>query len=137
MDRLPVKKVKTPRKQRVFHYFVLMDSDSILLRKRKDGDIWAGMYDFPSVDFFGEENKDNNAELPEGFQQLDFKEVTDPGDYTQTLTHQKIRARFFECEADSLNTVSSPDYHLVNRKNLDNFAFPKVIYCYLQDKSIL
>jgi A/G-specific adenine glycosylase len=43
---LPVKKRKQKSKKRYFNYFVIMFDNRILMRQRKEKDIWQGLYEF-------------------------------------------------------------------------------------------
>jgi len=60
IDVLPVKEKKVKVKERVFHYLVMSDEKSVVMKCRGAGDIWQGLFDFPVI----EDMKPlNNAEL--------------------------------------------------------------------------
>ena len=60
IDVLPVKEKKVKVKVRVFHYLVMSDEKSVVMKRRGAGDIWQGLFDFPVI----EDMKPlNNAEL--------------------------------------------------------------------------
>jgi A/G-specific adenine glycosylase len=130
---------KKPRKQRFLHYLVLTDDDSILLRKRPAGDIWTSMYDFPVLETSSTAKPLNEEHVLPGIRKRNFllKEAFQSRKYRQTLTHQEIHAWFYEHPVELVEEAPEEGYYLVKKKNLKNFAFPKLIYCYLQDKSIL
>ena len=55
--------------------------------------------------------------------------------FQQLLTHQKIVARFWEIEVSGKDVLIGGDSTLIDRKNLRNFAFPKIIDRYFKEKS--
>ena len=48
--QLPVKIEARPRRTRYLHYLVIRSGGKIAMRRRPAGDIWEGLYDFPSVE---------------------------------------------------------------------------------------
>lgn len=139
VDQLPRKKAKKPRRKRRFHYLVASKGEYIILRKRGTGDIWAHMYDFPLIEA-EDARASGAAEVQELFEEIGCsvrKPAGGRAQYSQELSHQSIEALFEEYEFESLREPLPENYCLVNRKNLDNFAFPRLVNCYLRDKSIL
>jgi A/G-specific adenine glycosylase len=49
VDSLPVKKKRPNRKNRYFHYFVIIKPGGWIMKKRDSSDIWKGLYDFPLI----------------------------------------------------------------------------------------
>ncbi len=47
---LPVKSKKVKIKQRFFYYLVIQSDDKLYMKRRKDRDIWEGLYDFYLVE---------------------------------------------------------------------------------------
>jgi len=63
-----------------------------------------------------------------------FIKISKP--FKQQLTHQKIIAIFWEITVD-IDSLEIPSSFLrVNKKNIPNFAFPKIIDWYLKDKAL-
>jgi A/G-specific adenine glycosylase len=96
-NQLPTKEPKAKTKQRFFHYLCIQSEDQLLMKKRKLGDIWTGLYDFYLV----EENEHR------GFEQLDdelvqlikkhqlyIKKI--PTVYKHILTHRVLYVLFFK-----------------------------------------
>ena len=54
--------------------------------------------------------------------------------YRQILTHRKIIATFWEIELNE--PIKESFFIKIEKNNLKQFAFPKVIIQYLQDKSL-
>ena len=136
VEALPWKKKKIVKKDRFFHFFILEYEQQVFIQKRKDKDIWQGLYCFPFL-----ESKNGHKprrrkilELLDGFN-LDVTQLfTKSKLYQQTLSHQEIHARFYHLKLrtgkENLGNI------LVDRDNLINFAFPKLIDCYLRDNSV-
>jgi A/G-specific adenine glycosylase len=142
---LPVKSKKITKKHRFFNYIILHLGDQVLLHKRKTKDIWANLYEFPLleaerllerseidaslVDGLGLVNKNNNLNGT-----AKFIKVSKP--FQQTLTHQKINARFWEYRIPETSFDKNSTYILVQKDKLSTFAFPKIIDWYFRDNSL-
>lgn len=136
---LPVKANKIERKTRYFHYCLFNQEDRLWIRQRPPGDIWAGLYDFPCI-----ETTSPSTELPLLAEDPQFQAWCGSAQVTaiacsppfrQQLTHQEIIACFWE-----INLVTElPLPHgfvITERKNLSNFALPKVIISYLRQNTL-
>lgn len=139
VDQYPKKPEKKPRKQRFLHFLVFLDGEQILLRKRPAGDIWTSLYDFPVLETSSPAKPLQKTHEIQGIinQKLQMHCAYQSKPYRQTLTHQEIHAWFYEHPVGRVEVAPVEGYYWVKKKNLKNFAFPKLIYCYLQDKSIL
>lgn len=51
VDQLPVKSHRTAVKNRYFVYFIIDTPDGTWLHRRRDGDIWTGLYEFPMTEY--------------------------------------------------------------------------------------
>ncbi len=132
---LPVKQKKIRHKTRYFNYFILKIDGKTCIRKREHKDIWRNLYEFPMLETPAERTTDQGFTDVEmtalfGTSNISVKQVSRP--YKQTLTHQKIIARFWE--VSDHEDVNSDPWLLVNPENLSKFAFPKIIDCYFKDK---
>lgn len=134
---LPVKKGKIKVRTRFFNYLVIRHKNLVYLNKRSGKDIWKNLYDFPMVESeklltAGQLLQDDalHTILPDGCTQLEAA-----GTYKQQLTHQKINAVFFEI-AIAKPLHNQANWVVVENKNLSNFAFPKIVDCYLKDKAL-
>jgi len=130
---LPKKKTKKPRKKRYFYYLIFRDGEQIWIRKRKSQDVWQNLYEFYLVEVAKPSSwSDILSELPAGSQLLSTSNT-----YQQLLTHQQIFATFAEIKIDVRELQNKVDGMMrINREKLKNFAFPKVIDCYLGDNSV-
>lgn len=137
VQQLPVKEGKIKVRTRHFNYLVILYKNTVYLNKRTDKDIWKNLYDFPMI----EADKLLSARQlikEEGFAQYfpnDVVNIEEAGRYAQKLTHQKIHAVFFEVEVD-LPPNTKENWIAVEREKMSNFAFPKIVDCYLADKAL-
>ncbi len=138
ISKLPVKSKKLKKRSRFFHYLIINHGNQIWIRKRTQKDIWQGLYDFPllETDQLLDRNK---LEKTTEYQQIIplegvISQVSVP--FTQQLTHQKINALFVEVTVPNFPGEIPQEWIAVARKDLKNYAFPRIIDLYLQDKSL-
>ncbi|PLX00030.1 MAG: A/G-specific adenine glycosylase [Marinilabiliales bacterium] len=98
----PPPKPKPRKKNRYLHYFVFLKEKEICMNKRGSGDIWSGLYEFPSIE---SERLRDFFYFRENFQDadLDFVILSDQIDVEHILTHQTISARFFVLNCKEVN----------------------------------
>ncbi len=135
---LPLKSKKMVRRTRYFNYLVINQGDFVFIRKRTDKDIWQDLYEFPLIE------TENLVEILRGDEISDFKIDTTEfrllkksQPFQQLLTHQKIIATFWEYEVHKSKTGDLQrrgDFQKVERKNLKDYALPKIIDIYLKEK---
>lgn len=140
VTEIPLKKKRTERRKRNFHYFVITSGDKLALRKRQEKDIWQGLYEPLLVEIPHTEGPMNNQTQKEyieswigGHQVQDILPVITG---KQLLSHQEIRAYFYHVRLKDEITGLKTTIELVNRQNLSNFALPKVVDWYLQENGI-
>ncbi len=132
---LPRKSKKIKRRERFFHYLVVRYGEQRLIRKRTGKDIWKNLYEFPYFEVprmgFNQEIIQQNIFWEKvglkGKVSIDF--VSKP--FHQLLTHQKIVAVFWEIDALNTPEIEGTDLLLIDKNDLSNFAFPKIIHRYL------
>ena len=125
VSTIPLKIKKVKKTNRSFNYVVISYDGQFLIRKRTESDIWKHLHDFPELDF-----------IDEILTYKSKKETIIDGPYKHILTHQNLQVNFHFIEAQELILEKGIDYFLVERENLPNFAFPKIIDWYLGKKSI-
>lgn len=141
-DTLPKKEKKIKVKERFFHYLIIKAGNNIVLRKRPAGDIWHNLYDFPLIENtqpLSEKELLQHESLKSFLGSLKPKKVLFQTSATQKLTHQKINALFFEVSllADEIKKIQPEENMIVtDEKKLNNFAFPKIIDWYIQNKQL-
>lgn len=132
---LPPKKKKIAQKIRYVDFFFIEISDKTIIEKRISKDIWKNLYQVPAYfsDTFNEK-----YELPNFIEENDVvKHEIIEENIKHVLTHQIIWARFIKISLKSA-PISIPEQMIyVDRKNLRNFAFPRLIQKFLQQQHIL
>ncbi len=139
IGKLPVKSKKLQRRKRFFNYLLLNLDGNVFIKKRMEKDIWQNLYDFPLIE--SEALIEDGKFLKKQKQwkkwldniSIEIERVTEP--MKQDLTHQRIIARFWEITISG-DGFCAPDENwiAINRENIKDFAFPKVIDTYLRQK---
>jgi A/G-specific adenine glycosylase len=131
---IPYKKEKKPKRHRHFYYLVMRLGDRIYIRKRAQKDIWQDLFEFYLIE------SDQEASWQELLSREELpieKSSREPASYKQTLSHQVVYASFMEVTLKHDSLLKKQGYLPVKTKNIRNFAFPKVIDCYLREKDVI
>ena len=164
IEKLPIKGKKTVVEDRFMHYFVFVNDEikndkkenkkekTVLVRKRQEGDIWQGLYDFFVIEF---ENKDkkNFEPLKELQNQLEKDRIEIEFDklknnlkatqqsviFKHQLSHRTLYAKFYKIEIIDKKIQElfwnklKIKYNLeeINWQNLDKIPKPVLISKYL------
>ncbi len=120
VSQLPIKINKTKIKQRYFSYHVFLKDRQLFLHKRETNDIWQGLYNFHLL-----EGQDFVSPT-EGVELFVSKE------YNHILTHQRIKAKFFVIDAESIEKL--PDFlSPFSEMEIENLPKPVLISKFLND----
>ena len=113
------------------YYFILRCHNFIYIRKRNAGDIWQDLHEFVLHESPEELLDPVTGFLPSILQGHDYELEYSSGVMKQQLTHQKIQGRFYVV---NLRTPAPllREYILVNRSNLNGYAFPRFINSFLE-----
>ncbi|MCL4135437.1 UNVERIFIED_CONTAM: hypothetical protein GTU68_011688 [Idotea baltica] len=137
VDLFPIKSKKIKKRSRYFFLLVAKSKEYTFIRKRIAKDVWQHLFEFPLI-----ESKEPFSEMA-GLQELANALSIEPnnilqhtGIYKQQLTHQKIHAIFIELDAKNALFAGFDDLKSVHWDRISDYSFPKVINCYLSDKSI-
>jgi A/G-specific adenine glycosylase len=133
---LPVKTKKIKPKNRYFHYFIFEYNQEILMRKRPETDIWAGLYDF----YLEEITEENFGELEQKnpFLLKNQKNITflnASAVVKHKLTHQNIAIQFFHIEVNDLKKFQeniSSEYTFYDKNDVSELPKPIMIANYLK-----
>jgi A/G-specific adenine glycosylase len=114
VSEIPKKKKKIIKKDRYFIFKIHCSEDKIAIEKRGGNDIWEGLYQLPleevNLEFFDKIANENNSKI-----------------YSQTLTHQKIKAIFVELD------FCPSTLEFISIKDLKKFGFPKIISTFIDE----
>jgi len=134
VNQLPVKLKGKGSRDRYFNYFILKDSNRLLMSKRGEGDVWQNLYEFPLLE------SDHTMDIvdilnDEWFVSYFGKDADLSILQQQTkhiLSHQNIYATFFEVrlKGDLIQKKSNWDYVIL--KDLDKLAKHKLIFTFLE-----
>ena len=130
---IPFKPIKKPNRQRYFHYLIIENGNKVHIEKRSNGDIWTGLYQ-PKLIERNSQTKMTVDEI-EDHLELPVYGVEISEEYKHKLSHQDLHIYFYHIEFPQ-NTEKLSSFNLVDKTNLRNFAFPKIIDSYLEEKSI-
>lgn len=133
LGSLPVKTKKIKVRERHFNYVHLTFEDKVVIQKRKSGDIWEGLFQFPLIE--GKEpNLTNLLEDEIGVKQNYIWNKANS--FKHILTHQRIFADFYQVELNNLDGLKD-GFLLVPLSELDNYAKPKLIVNYIESINII
>ncbi|MCU0347248.1 MAG: A/G-specific adenine glycosylase [Saprospiraceae bacterium] len=135
---LPVKSKKMERRQRFFNYLIFNRLNEVFVKKRSEKDIWQNLYEFPLIEtdslqdshHFLTKDKTCQAWLGDS----DWRLLRSSAPQRQELTHQRIVATFWELEVSADFLLKENGWIATEREKLDNFAFPRVIDLYINQK---
>ena len=137
VDLLPVRPAKKVRRDRYFHYLVLMDQDGLIIRRRVGRDIWEQMFEFPLIETQSARHpgKHRIQETLEAFGIRQLPARYERHQMRQILTHQQIHCSFYVLEFGKVRRTRLPEgARFEFFENLEKFAFPKVIREFLNDR---
>jgi A/G-specific adenine glycosylase len=133
VSSLPLNLKKIKKRNRYFHYLVIQTENAVHIERRTGGDIWEGLYQFKLI----ETQLDQTLETEELQKMINYN--IEPIDiskhYTHKLSHQDLIIKFYQLKIEN-NSKNLSSFNLVYKGNLKNFAFPKIIDRYLEEKSI-
>lgn len=131
VSALPVKQKKLQKKHRWFYYTVIYGPKGILIKERKEKDIWKHLFDFPLLERTdpGEYSHTwweawtlNNLGLKASCRKISPH-------YKQQLTHQTVEAVFIHFETASKKNI--PNYEWADEQRMLLLPFPKLIRQFL------
>jgi A/G-specific adenine glycosylase len=135
INELPVKLKKLKIKERYFYFFLIIKKDRILLKRRGNEDIWAGLHDLPSIEFAEKtsieqlnEHPNFNSWFSEG---AIIHSVSDQ--IKHILTHQRIFARFVHLENFNDVDIAAKGWFWVHKDEISNYGQPKLIFEFLKN----
>jgi A/G-specific adenine glycosylase len=130
----PVKQKKRPIKHRYFHFLDVRFGESTFIERRKGGDIWQGLYQFPLIETTHKTETDTLMQMDEWQQLLPVHSVNAVSvskEFVHQLTHQQLHARFYQIELNKLPGKLATGYERISRSQLCDIAIPRLVEKYL------
>jgi A/G-specific adenine glycosylase len=133
INSLPVKLNKVRVRERYFNYFLITDGDNVLVNKREQTDIWANMYDLPSIEttaLLPPTELFNHPDVTEYFgSDLKIAEISQLKKHV--LTHQRLYVRMVTLQSQPIKFKEN--WVFVTTTNLKNLAIPKIIFIFIKN----
>lgn len=133
---LPVKSKSLTKTKRYFHYLFIQHSDHTWIKERTGKTFWRHLYEFPLIESDHTLSPDEvllaaeeKGFLPESYTIQRIQEGL-----KQTLSHRHIHAIVLEIKATA--NFSPEGYAKTPLKELASQPFPRILYNYLQEKSL-
>jgi A/G-specific adenine glycosylase len=134
VELLPLKGKKLVRKTRYFNYLVFISDKNILITIRNEKDIWKNLYQFPLIE------AKTNYTLTQLKREIRNRKITSQNldkirasdVFTQQLTHQTIKTRFFIIEMSDIADINPESSIKIKVSALKKYAFPGIIREFLQ-----
>lgn len=133
INELPVKLKKVKVKERHFQFFIIVNEKNQLIIKRRDNsDIWAGLYDLPGVEFNSlPDSLLESLQLKNWFEdEPKVKNISN--EIKHILTHQRLFARFVEIETNREQVIMQEGWIWVDFDKVKNYGMPKLIFEFLK-----
>ena len=136
---LPVKARLKKARKRYFYYFVFQKSQSFLMKKRIEKDIWNGLYDFYLI----EKKRSCNPErlLLEDLKLKKLSKgkstVNVSGVYKHVLSHQHIYSRFIQVKLSEKPLLRGSGLKFYSPKKVSELPKPVLISRFLSDYHVL
>jgi A/G-specific adenine glycosylase len=130
VQQLPVKLKTVKIKHRYFYYFMVTYKNQILIKRRDNSDIWAGLHDFPLVEFASEtkiEEVLNQTQEQNWFQNTFIVKSISP-QIKHILTHQRLFAQFIHIEVTETSKINLAPSFWINIVATGNYGMPKLIF---------
>ncbi len=130
--KLPVKINKTKVRERSLDYAVIRCGEDWVWNKRRAGDIWEGLHDFPQLETASGPLSEISEKKPSVY----------PKKYRHILSHQKLNASFSEIKvptekrAKLYEWCENEGYLMVAEREIEYLAKPKLIVNFLNDQGI-
>ncbi len=140
IEDLPIKAKSLNVRNRYFNYVIIKSGNSIIIKKRTDNDIWKGLFDFPLIETNYEIDIDGLLDNKDFAKQLDLKKSNFQNNsplHIHQLTHQRIYAKFFKFEVESLNQKFDKNTFISSLKDLNKYPISRLIDKYLKNEFVI
>lgn len=121
----PVKQKKAKQKNRYFNYFILEQGGQVLVRERKERDIWSGLWEFYLVESAQEEELESLVEMDDNLSTM-FSNATVQflkSPKLHILSHQKIHCRAWHVQVpDNLDISNLAGFQWIQPEDFEKLG---------------
>ena len=137
VGELPIKSKKTKIRSRYFNFLVMIDAhNNVLIERRKEGDIWTGLYQFPLLETTESISIETLLSAHPFLKTGDFVIQKHSSETRHILSHQHLHARFIHLSVDTLPHAYFPEAESLSIEQLGEKALPRLITRYLESTHI-
>lgn len=136
---LPRKLASKKSRRRYFYYFVIRKGNSLLMRERKDNDIWKGLFDFYLIEKSRVVKTDQLLKDDRFLKKIKplANVVSASGMYKHILSHQTILAKFITLELIEKPSTVPDNLNFYSLKKVGELPKPVLISRFLSDFRLL
>jgi A/G-specific adenine glycosylase len=134
VDKIPFKANRVKVRSRYLSYFVISDnSNAVLINKRSKGDIYQGLYDFPSLDSSTKiEFVDVELYIINTLGYKKFDSLVASKEFIHKLSHQTLHVVFWEFHVSQMIIGSFEKLDGIH--SIVNYPVPKVVENYCSER---
>jgi len=130
VSELPIRSKKIKKTTRHLVYYLVQDKDATYIRRRNGKGIWQGLYEMPLTEISAKEfDKPPHLETVK----FDHKSNETSPAYKHLLSHQTLHIKFIIGKG----TLDDKEFKKVKLKDLERYAFPKVISNFLKERKLV
>lgn len=118
IELLPIKEKKIKQRKRYFLYQLIEQEGEIAIEKRKNKDIWEGLYQLPLTELSSEKELQACMEQHYAYQSKMHK---------HQLSHQTIFAQLIENPSAAEKIKSNTNIIWIDKQDFTTFAVPKLV----------
>jgi A/G-specific adenine glycosylase len=136
VNELPIKKKKNSIKKRWFYYLIIGYKNEIVIRQRKEKDIWQQLYEFPMIEAVKESDQKNilqQAEKRGWLEKKNYQAIAISPLIKQQLSHQLIAGQFMQIRINQKPALKN-GWLWTTKDKIGKYAFPGIINKYLTGK---
>ncbi len=135
----PVKTPKQKVRKRYFNYVVINQRGKLLMRKRKPGDIWNGLYDFMLLETRRPIKAEKLWKEEKSLKNIPVTKVS--GIYKHILSHQQLITRFIQITITSTESLKPlmkrEDLKFYTKSQVEHLPKPILINRFLKESGFL
>jgi A/G-specific adenine glycosylase len=131
---LPIKSQKTKIRTRYFYYLYIRNCGKTIIQKRKEKDIWKGLYEFPLIESEKEMSIDeilSNGFLKKTLKNCLWKVESVSSLHKHQLSHQLIIARFISIVITKENFVINTPLLSVSELEIEKYPVSRLMERFL------